>query len=1420
MSSGRADGGGGRGAEHFLTPGPRPRPRPPSGGGIGAPMSAQSAVSALTMGSAPRPAHAAHGGGGGGLVAVEAYTPGARETAREAALAEAALVCGSGGYRDGGYLASFNLLGVASNPRHGAGIWGDVAAAHAHASAQAVHGGIPDARQQVSSPPPAGSASAIASSANAASSASPRVERSADAAAGAVDPGRPPPDTPAATALSAATGLDLSTFTDLERDINEGLNDLTHAMNTANSYFSSLSSYYLGSGYVFPGAGDDLAGELEYEGLAEEIIEAQLTREEMPEHLRCVDLGSVEAYLRSSGGLALRFHARRGESDMVRVGGEEAMAPRKVIDDRDGDNENDHADCLQEEEEKENGGREETQGGTEAVAKGMQQMTVEDGAGASRKGVDDEDPTASVPEIFFSPYFDLTDPATFESLLVMGDMGVGGEAATGLPHEEERQARPKLMSMHPTEPMAGNLDTIELALLNQVRSKSSSFFRETNRFHYLQNQVAGCVTDVRSLREAMGGIKERTVTDVELIPIMDRKRRELRILGALLDEVQDVVEVKGSVAGLIAAGDYVGAVAAIQSARRLLRGDRVGDGRSIGEGKREREERTGQDQDQDQDQEQEQFQANMSPTEKAEAEAAAAALDFPLGRLAALTKVDDQLDQYESLVVNDLITELVETFLTWEDDRPGSSSEGPTSMLSVGAAFSLGAGMGKRARTRGIISALAECRRLDDAADRYSNKLCDVVRVTIKTTVTECASDALADLDRKKAKTGKVATSADGEQEKAKASVTAGVTSMTFEQFMSCLDMLFDQILSLLKGAVGATKFLREEGILLRDEDRTEDGEDGETKGVVALSAAADLSHKSISELLRLRKEAHSLITFHEMKRLWDACLAFTLSLERASGQKAVGLRSALLTQAKAFVERRHEANMASLVSALDSERWIQCDISPERQISLDRLCSGRAVLSDGSDLLPSSSTTNPAFTSVVSARPQGNSLAEASVEGKHYKVVWSSLVLVEMVMSNVTVAAHFQSLATNVVAKVAELLSLFNSRATQLVLGAGAIHSAARLKSINAKHLSLVTQCLGLTVTILPHIRAGLMAQLPSRQHALLLELDKIKKEFGEHQEKVLAKLVSIIGGIIERGLAPLIPKTDFDARSSSMPTPSYDSARKSGFDNSVTPCKFLEGIVVNARKMHQVLVALLPPEDLIDVFSRIFAYVDTKVPALFIAAASDGNKQFDVSTASTATSPSPSNSQQGGAVDGFTTQVGPVFNMPISDMGKWRMILEIDSMSNSLNRLPNVKPWEFTAAIVLERELDASFGLNSSPVPEASQGRLETQIDLTENASDINANESLSGEIETKSIGGFEGMKPESDSVELAPDPQQNSGESASPLSIEAATTSALETAELVRTEQGVMSDVVSGGSLLPQQNIDDNDVCSTSGEKQLYY
>ena len=42
-----------------------------------------------------------------------------------------------------------------------------------------------------------------------------------------------------------------------------------------------------------------------------------------------------------------------------------------------------------------------------------------------------------------------------------------------------------------------------------------------------------------------------------------------------------------------------------------------------------------------------------------------------------------------------------------------------------------------------------------------------------------------------------------------------------------------------------------------------------------------------------------------------------------------------------------------------------------------------------------------------------------AEVEGKKYRVVWSCLLVIEMIMSDLACAAHFQTLATNVVGKV-----------------------------------------------------------------------------------------------------------------------------------------------------------------------------------------------------------------------------------------------------------------------------------------------------------------------------------------------------------------------------------------------------------------
>jgi Vps54-like protein len=234
----------------------------------------------------------------------------------------------------------------------------------------------------------------------------------------------------------------------------------------------------------------------------------------------------------------------------------------------------------------------------------------------------------------------------------------------------------------------------------------------------------------------------------------------------------------------------------------------------------------------------------------------------------------------------------------------------------------------------------------------------------------------------------------------------------------------------------------------------------------------------------------------------------------------------------------------------------------------------------------------------------------------------------------------------------VSSLLFLLGSE------GAGAIHSAAHLKSINAKHLSLVTQCLGMVIALVPYIRSSLAAQMPSKQHTLLSVFDGIKKEYFDHNEQVLNKFVTIIGGIVEHGLSPKIAGTDFDARAQGSSPQTEHS--------ELSCCVFLDEVAKNTRKMNQVLRTLLSADQLQDVFSRIFAYLDQKIPSLLLSAAE--------------TIPDRSKPQE----------AHPSFALPKTDEGKKRLLLELEMMATTLNGLEGVQPWEFTAVHVLERRLD----------------------------------------------------------------------------------------------------------------------------------
>jgi len=140
----------------------------------------------------------------------------------------------------------------------------------------------------------------------------------------------------------------------------------------------------------------------------------------------------------------------------------------------------------------------------------------------------------------------------------------------------------------------------------------------------------------------------------------------------------------------------------------------------------------------------------------------------------------------------------------------------------------------------------------------------------------------------------------------------------------------------------------------------------------------------------------------------------------------------------------------------------------------------------------------------------------------------------------------------------------------------------------------ALASQSLGLVAVLLPHVRAALATRLQAKQQAFLVELDRVKQarlsarldqralvswsatlthlseprpngstrqEYQEHHEKLLGKLVAMIGDLIAHSA-------------------SHSGLRERDWDDMAAgPCRFVEDVIKGVSTMHRVLFQLLPP-------------------------------------------------------------------------------------------------------------------------------------------------------------------------------------------------------------------------------------------------
>jgi vacuolar protein sorting-associated protein 54 len=177
-------------------------------------------------------------------------------------------------------------------------------------------------------------------------------------------------------------------------------------------------------------------------------------------------------------------------------------------------------------------------------------------------------------------------------------------------------------------------------------------------------------------------------------------------------------------------------------------------------------------------------------------------------------------------------------------------------------------------------------------------------------------------------------------------------------------------------------------------------------------------------------------LELHELLSVTSLAFEFVTSLEKLSGRSCFALRSTLLSQQKAFLEHLQEKNLNNLAAALDCEKWTQSDITPERQAAIDRLAAGQgailnpAIVSSSNGQISSSSSSASSSggvsatsgSSAPSKSKKGKQASEVVFNNGRYKVVWSCLLLIEMVSGLLNTCAAFPMLASDVHSRVVEV--------------------------------------------------------------------------------------------------------------------------------------------------------------------------------------------------------------------------------------------------------------------------------------------------------------------------------------------------------------------------------------------------------------
>jgi vacuolar protein sorting-associated protein 54 len=291
------------------------------------------------------------------------------------------------------------------------------------------------------------------------------------------------------------------------------------------------------------------------------------------------------------------------------------------------------------------------------------------------------------------------------------------------------------------------------------------------------------------------------------------------------------------------------------------------------------------------------------------------------------------------------------------------------------------------------------------------------------------------------------------------------------------------------------------------------------------LGQAVDAAQTQITKLLKVRSEATASLPLERFLRYFNLCRLFADECEAVSGRSGSALKRIVNNHIADFVPKFGDYEKQELAKTMDSDRWEPKDFEAGDTEVLARILKGMESdppsWSDAGDLLRAieQPTMNGASATTTGAtdekqKEKSKTTTPAIVDEEKYTISSSSTFVLRGIERFEILLSAIPSMTSEVSSSLCDYIKLFNSRLCQLILGAGAMHSAG-LKNINTKHLAIASQTLSFVIAILPYIRECARRRIANASNKSAIgEFDNVKRLLQDQQVNIHDKLTDILSG------------------------------------------------------------------------------------------------------------------------------------------------------------------------------------------------------------------------------------------------------------------------------------------------------------------